>query len=292
MERNLDKLATAQAPAVARELRRIAQQGGTEADFRREAARIFEETATAVGLTIAPRDEYHVARGNVDSLYNRLVLEYKKPGLLRSTNAAAPNRKAIDQVKGYILDVALRERREAHRLAGVITDGVHLIFVRRVGEGWSVDETLPVNGSSTELLLRLLFSLSTGAALMPENLVEDFGPRQWRAKTAVRAIYRGFIASQNPLVPKLFDQWRRFFSEATDYREWTERIDSKPEFREFVRSLWTRDELRHLDPARVFFVLHTYYALLIKLVASMAAAQFADSEADPFRGLQRRRATS
>lgn len=285
MERDLDKLAAAEAPGVARALGRIAGRGGTEADFRREAARVFEETGAAVGLTIVPRDEYHVARGKVDSLYNRLVLEYKKPGLLRPTNDAAPNRKAIEQVKGYIVDVGVRERREAQRLAGVVVDGMHLIFVRRVGEGWSVDETVPINASSTELLLRLLFSLSTGAALIPENLVEDFGPRQWRAKTAVRAIYRGFTVSKSPLVPKLFDQWRQFFSEATDYREWAEHIDSKPEFREFVASLWTKEELRHLDPARVFFVLHTYYALLIKLVASLAAAQFADSQADPLSRL-------
>jgi hypothetical protein len=285
MEKDLEKLAAARAPQVARDLRRIAQRGGTEADFRREAARVFEETGSAVGLTIAPRDEYHVARGNVDSLYNRLVLEYKKPGLLRPANAAMPNRKAIDQVKGYILDVAVRERREAHRLAGVITDGYHLIFVRRVGEGWSVDEAAPVNSSSTELLLRLLFSLSTGAALIPENLIEDFGPRERRAKTAVRAFYRGFTSSRSALVSKLFEQWRQFFSEATDYKQWAERIDSKPEFRAFVGSLWTKEELRHLDPARVFFVLHTYYALLIKLVASLAAARFADADVDPLSKL-------
>jgi hypothetical protein len=177
VERDLETLAAAEAPAVSRELRRIAKRGGTEADFRREAARVFEETASAVGLTIAPRDEYHVARGKVDSLYNRLVLEYKKPGLLRPTNGMSPNRKAIEQVKDYIIDVGVRERREAQRLAGVITDGFHLIFVRRVGEGWSVDEAVSVNQASTELLLRLLFSLSTGAALIPES--SRRGLRAW-----------------------------------------------------------------------------------------------------------------
>src|SRR6266542_2653997 len=140
MERDLDKLAAAEAPRVARELVRIASRGGTEADFRREAAPVFEEAGKAVGLTITPRDEYFVARGRLDSLYNRLVLEYKKPGLLRPTNHAAPNRKAIQQVKDYIVDVGVRERREAQRLAGVVVDGMHLVFVRRVGEGWSVDE--------------------------------------------------------------------------------------------------------------------------------------------------------
>src|ERR1700674_2131781 len=269
IERDLDQLAADEAPRFAKDLKELARRGGSEADFRREAAKLFDETAAAVGLAISPRDEYHVARGNVDSVYNRLILEYKRPGLLRSTNASVLNNKAIDQVKGYIVDVAVRERREANRVAGVVTDGFYLIFVRRVGDGGSVDEAAPINDSSGERLLRLLFSLSTGAALIAENLVEDFGPRQWRAKTAVRAIYRGFSSSKSALVEKLFVQWRQFFSEATDYKEWSERLESKPEFREFVGSLWTTEELRHLDAARVFFVLHTYYALLIKLVASL-----------------------
>jgi len=285
MSTDVERLALEQAPEVARRLRATAGTGGTEADFRREAARILDDASVAVGLTITSRDEYHVARGNVDSLYNRLVLEYKRPGVLRPTNTSPANRRAIDQVKRYIEDVGVRDRREAHRLAGAVTDGLHLIFVRRVGEGWSEDEAMPVNTPSVELLLRLLFSLAVGAALIPENLVEDFGPRHLRAKTAVRAIYRGLSSTKSPLVPRLFEQWRTFFSEATDYREWAERIESKPEFREFVGSLWTKEEIRHLDPAQVFFVLHTYYALLIKLVASMAVARFANGATSPLTDL-------
>jgi len=118
VERDLETLAAAaEAPAVSRELRRIAKRGGTEADFRREAARVFEETASTVGLTIAPRDEYHVARGKVDSLYNRLVLEYKKPGLLRPTNGMSPNRKGDRAGQG------LHHRRRSSRAAGVPTAG-------------------------------------------------------------------------------------------------------------------------------------------------------------------------
>ncbi len=269
------------APSVARELHQAAQRGGTEADFRREAARILENAGSAAGLTIIPRDEFSVARGRVDSVYNRLILEYKKPGILRDSNDNRANRDTIQQVKDYVLDVGKRERREAQRLAGVATDGFRYIFVRRVGEGWSVDDPIPVNAPSTERFLRLLFSLSTGAALVPENLVEDFGPKHRRTQTAVRAIYRGLMTSKSPLVGKLFEQWRIFFAEATDYKEWSESIESKPEFRAFVKSLWTAEEIRHLDAARVFFVLHTFYALLIKLVASMAVARFAGGASQP-----------
>jgi SAM-dependent methyltransferase len=85
------------------------------------------------------------------------------------------------------------------------------------------------------------------------------------------------------LVAKLFEQWRLFFSEATDYKEWAERIESKEEFRSFVKGMGL--DPRYAEAPKVFFALHTYYALLIKLVASLAAAQFAGRSAAPLSSL-------
>lgn len=280
-----DKITAELAPNIARGISRVARQATNEADFRREAARILEDAGLMVGLTIIPRDEFSVARGRVDSVYNRLILEYKRPGIIKNSNATTANQTVIKQVKDYIIDVAKREKREAQRLAGVATDGYYFIFVRRVGEGWSVDDPLAVNSASTELFLRLLFSLSTGAALVPENLVDDFGPKNIRAQRAVRALYTALHGAKHPLVEKLFEQWRLFFSEATDYKEWSGKIESKSEFRSFVSSLWTKEQIKHLDAAKVFFVLHTYYALLIKLVASLAAARFAGGIPTPLSSL-------
>ena len=61
MSADIERVAAEQAPIVARELRRIAKRGGTEADFRREAARILEEAGSAARLTIIPRDEFSVS---------------------------------------------------------------------------------------------------------------------------------------------------------------------------------------------------------------------------------------
>lgn len=285
MEKDIEKITAELAPTIAKQISQIARQATNEADFRREAARILEDAGLSVGLTIVPRDEFSVARGRVDSVYNRLILEYKRPGIIKNSNATTANQTVIKQVKDYIDDVAKREKREAHRLAGVATDGVYLIFVRRVGEGWSVDDPIPVNAASMEMFLRLLFSLSVGAALVPENLVDDFGPKNIRAQRAVRALYTALHTAKHPLVAKLFEQWRLFFSEATDYKEWAEKIQSKEEFRSFVSSLWTKEQIRHLDAAKVFFVLHTYYALLIKLVASLATARFAGGVSAPLSSI-------
>ncbi|MDH7577333.1 MAG: N-6 DNA methylase [Bacillota bacterium] len=275
---NLENLADELGRLVAQRLLAAARQGGTESDFRREAARVLEDAAAKAGLTIIPRDEFSVARGRVDSVYNRLILEYKRPGIIRPTNRGRSNSGVIEQVKDYIIDVATRERREVHRLAGVALDGFHFIFVRRVGEGWSVDDPVPVTPASTGRFLRLLFSLSTGAALVPENLIEDFGPLTLRAHRAVQAFYKAIHSSRHPLVAKLYEQWTLFYSEVTEYREWSAHIDSKNEFRSFIRGMGLDPE--YTEPPKVFFAIHTYYALLIKLVATLAASRFAGGTAD------------
>lgn len=283
MKPNVETVVADLGRRVAEELIRIAKRGGTEADCRREAARLLEEAGAQAGLTVVPRDDFSVARGRVDSVYNRLVLEYKRPGVIRGSNMSRSNQAVIQQIKDYILDVAKRERRETQRLAGVATDGFFFIFVRRVGEGWSVDDPTPINPPSTERFLRLLSSLSAGAALVPDNLVEDFGPRTLRAQRAVRALYTALHASNHPLVLKLFEQWRLFFSEATNYSEWAERVESKEEFRTFVKGIAL--DPRYAEAPNVFFALQTYYAILIKLVASLAASRFAGHSATPLSAL-------
>lgn len=101
-EKNVPEL----APLIARQLSEVARRVQNEADFRREAARILEDAGLSVGLTIIPRDEFSVARGRVDSVYNRLILEYKRPGIIKNSNATVANQTVIKQVKDYIIDVA------------------------------------------------------------------------------------------------------------------------------------------------------------------------------------------
>jgi SAM-dependent methyltransferase len=280
MNIDLEQLASEQAKIVAEKLLIAARQSSNEAEFRVEVARILDASGSAANLNIVSRDEFSVARGRVDSVYNRLILEYKRPGIIKASNKGRANHVIIQQVKDYIEDVAKRERREAQRLAGVALDGRYFIFVRRVGEGWVVEEPVPVNSHSTERFLRLLFALSAGAALVPENLIEDFGPRTLRAQRAVRSLYSALHASKSPLVAKLFEQWHQFYSEATDYREWSAKIATQEEFRSFVRGMGL--DPAYSEPARVFFALHTYYALLIKLIAALAAAQYAPGSATAF----------
>ncbi len=289
MEKDLERVATELAGAISAGIKKAARDFDSEADFRREAAKLIERAAGEAGLELTPRDEHTVASGRVDSLYNLLVLEYKAPGTLRNSNETRKNREVIEQTQGYIVDVASQHKRESQRFVGVVTDGHYFVFIRRIGESWVLDEPEEVNATSTARFLRFLFALATGAALIPENLLRDFGPKSERFVVAFNALYAGLECqldggSDRPLVSKLFEQWKRFFSAATDYREWFAHIRGKSEFHAILAE--TKLDPKSADAPRVFFVLHTYYALLIKLIATLAAARFAGGAArQPFSGI-------
>lgn len=280
---DLEKAASLLAASVAKKLSAAAKEGGTEADFRGKAAVIFAEAGKKADIHLVHKDEYVVAHGRADSVYNRLILEYKRPGVLKQSVGAKANVDAINQVQTYIEDIAEHQRSEVKRLAGVVTDGIYMIFTRRVGDGWSDLELHEVNSSSVEKYLRLLFALSSGAALIPENLLEDFGPGKTQTQRAVRAIYHTLLETNNKLVRKLFDQWKAFYSEATDYEKWAQKIERKKEFRAFIVDMGLRPE--EAEAAPVFFAIHTYFALLVKLIAAMAAARFAGNIAEPLKEL-------
>lgn len=290
----LDEILAQIAPNVSQQLLTAARSGGLESTFRQAVVATLESAKASVserlqerGITthieLSRREEFIVARGRADAIYNRMVIEYKRPGPIRSSIDDMTNRKILVQLQTYIEDIATAEKREVSRFAGVATDGFYYIFVRQVGDRWVKEQPQPVEPASTIKFLRLLFSLSSGAALIPENLIADFGPKSARAKAAVGALYGAAHVSKDPLVIKLYEQWSRFFAQASDYSAWTELVHRKNDLRGFLAPFGLAAPA--IDAPRALFALHTYYALLIKLIASMAAAHFSPRKSAPLAQL-------
>ena len=84
-----------------------------------------------IDLTFQPREERTLANGRADTVFNRLILEYKKPGTIKPENAK--NRRLISQVQGYVEDLAREERWKEQRLLGVAFDGRYFLFIRAWG---------------------------------------------------------------------------------------------------------------------------------------------------------------
>ncbi len=255
------------------QLRQVLPSKPVEADFRRVIDPLLDEFCAEVGLTPLAHAEYTLATGRADAVFNRLVIEYERPGVLKKSLDAA-TRHAIQQVKDYITGLAKRERRTMERLAGVVFDGYFFIFVRYVGGRWTEESPVEVNRPSLERFLTWLAGLSSGIALTSENLNCDFAIEQLRTQNILRWLFQALgpaLAEQDGLVPKLFEQWRLFFSEAIDYSEAFGGRKLEP-LKKWVRKAGF--EVRSAQEAECFFfVLHTYFALLVKLLAWLAVSR-------------------
>lgn len=259
-----------QAPNIAKEIQAAAEaHPGDEANFRRKVERLVEDFAEAAGVQHDPRHEYTLFNGRADSVYNRLVIEYEPPGSIRQSNTYRSNKHAIDQVKGYVEGLSRRERHKKERIAGVVLDGHWLIFIRHKDERWEIDDPVPVAAESTERFLRYLNSLSTELAVTPENLIRDFGDNTRISRPCVSRLYQALVSTDNPRVRVLFEQWSLQFSEICGYEPGSSRLD----VRKLAESYGVKG--KDIDPFRLFFAIHTYYATFIKLLAVQIASFYA-----------------
>jgi SAM-dependent methyltransferase len=221
------------------------------------------------------RLEYTLASGRADAIFNRLIVEYKQPGKLSDRLSHRATRKAVEQVKRYLTDLARQSRLEKARLAGIVTDGFYIIFVRYLGGSLQDERPVKVGLESLKRMLRWLAGLASGKPLTAENLNEDFSIEQPRTQNILRAMMEGLSRSlrETPhgMVARLFEQWRLFFSESIDYAEAFGGRKLEP------LNKWTRRAGLAIhtpeEAERFFFVLHTYFALLVKLLAWLALSR-------------------
>lgn len=262
----LEALVRKRAPEIAKGIREAADRSRSEADLVAEVESVLRRFAENFELSLHPEHERSLVTGRADAVYNRFVVEYEPPGTLRKERDAGPNRHAVEQVKRYMAGLAEEGRHRKERLAGAVLDGSYFIFVRYRDGHWWVDDPVPVTPHSTETFLRYLLSLSTELALTPENLVRDFGEDTEASRLTVSALYHALCASIHPRVQTLFQQWQRMFREICGYEEGSTRLDVE----RLAESYGVRSA-DGINPLHLFFAIHTYYALFIKLLAVQIA---------------------
>lgn len=279
-----DELVKQRAPEIARAIQAAAMGSPTEADFRRTVEQRLDNFAAEVNVPLRTHHEYTLATGRADTVYNRLVIEYKRPGQLSQAPSNRNNLAAVEQTKGYIESIEHSQHISQGRLLGVVTDGRWMIYCRHIAGRWRVETPVPVDTDSVARLLTLLVRLQAGAAMVPSNLIEDFGSETLTAQRATRALYTALQTCTDPLVRALFEQWQTFFGEVTGYEESAARLRANPEFKQFAKGMGLRGE--QVDPPYLFFAVHTYFAMLIKFIAWLTVSRYLGGAGAPFDELQ------
>ncbi|MGB7605887.1 MAG: N-6 DNA methylase [Lutisporaceae bacterium] len=231
----------------------------TESDFRHNFAPIIQNIALELEIPIDIRHEYTVLHGRVDTLYSRVILEYKRPGLLSNNNKNSKNRDAIEEVQRQIKGLAKKESIEPGSILGIVFDGKYFIYVKYASEY----EPENVSVITLEKFLKKLFCLATDKAVTVKHLVDDFGVNSKLTQNAVKNLYTALVDNVEKVesIRLLFEQWKCLFREVSGYSFSSTKLDLNE-----IKNLYGfKDESISVDS--LIFSIHTYYALLIKLLS-------------------------
>lgn len=261
------------APGFACAVREAAARAHNESEFSRPINNELERLGGELGICLTIREQYTLASGRADAVFNRVVVEYKAPGALRDSLSHQATARAVQQLRDYVEDLARETRRERDRFLGVVTDGHYFIFVRYHQGHWTVEPPLPVNDASCERFLRSFFSLAAGRALVPENLVEDFGNQNPLSREVTAALYRALERHPENLTACLFAQWRLFFGQTAGYEAAAGQLQHRSELRAFLGDMGLSPETADLP--RFFFALQTYFAFIVKTIARLVLQAYA-----------------
>ncbi len=220
-------------------------------------------------------------------MHGAILIEYEPPQSF-SGQAVAKLDHAKQQVEDYALRIAREEGRPADDYILVVWDGTQIAFgaLARLLPTWQPLENFTTG--SAERLLRLL--------------------REQGRPLVHPAILRALVSPDSPigaaLIPRFFDaivkadvpptsdvrqtktgllltEWKRLFGQAVGIE--TERLD------EFLDSQVLTHGARYRENVPAYlFALHSYIALVAKLVAALALPRASEDVSDPTVALQRR----
>lgn len=254
--------------AAAAEIRNAAKPEATEATIESHFERVVYAILKDIGLQFNPKKEAsvvlprHVIKGRMDTRLGALVIEYKRPSLLKTQQQMEV---ALKQLEGYITSLSAESDSP---FVGILTNGL-LIVERRAVRGAIVERAVaePLSGDSLRRLTQHVISLAL-TALTPANLIRDFcGSTEHGAVFCMARILDKILASrQHPKTAMLRSEWEALFQLSHNDRSQQRKIRDR---KEALASLFgtTITENDSASEYRTLFALHTAYAILLKFIA-------------------------
>lgn len=269
------------ARKLAEVFKAASQSGVLEKPFRERVEKHLIEFAAQSGLDLVPHTEVTLGTsGRADTIYNRFIIEWEKPGSFKPSNHATTNTHSIAQVKDYGDSLFWRTREKPGRIVGCCTDGRYLIFVTKPHKEWVANEPVLVSEQSCRKFLDYFHSLQSGVALIPDYLSEDFSSDNIRTQRAVKALYNTLVEHADaPSLDAIFTQWAQFFGAVTEYEQWRVKLANEAELRKMLQAFGIPSQKPDLN--RFFYATHTFFAVLTKLLAYVIVGRYTDLPTPP-----------
>ncbi|HMG73774.1 MAG TPA: N-6 DNA methylase [Pyrinomonadaceae bacterium] len=203
-------------------------------------------------------------RNRQDARRNFIIVEFKSKGSFKAAVTSAKFREARNQLtQDYIPKQAKLDRHDPSDYVGVCFDGLDFAFVFIETNGRVRTTSLRKFTYTSAKALVLALDRDNRISLTPENISGDFGPYSTIAQETIGALWQdlnaGFVARTNR-VEMLYDEWNDLFEQTTSLGKIGRlRLD---------RYLPGIGIPLGSNPTGVLFVLHTYHALVFKLLAA------------------------
>jgi SAM-dependent methyltransferase len=272
---SLDNLVAKKAVEFADQIKAVAAIADKEEEIRIETERQLAFIEKEAGVKLEGKHEFTVYSGRIDSVYDRVIIEYKNPSSPADRIGPRANspgtKRVVEQIKRRFYDMRSQFGQPLNTLFGVGVDGKHFVFVRFRDDRWQVQEPVEVNRYSAERFLHALFNLAqSGKPFAPEYLAGDFSSEAKLAQDGIHTLYEAIVNTSDPKARIFFSQWKLLFGEVCGYD--VENPSDK------IKKLATfyHVPLRELKPAELLFAVHSYYAIFMKLLASEIVAFFRD----------------
>ncbi|MCK4294450.1 MAG: N-6 DNA methylase [Planctomycetes bacterium] len=267
------------AEKLVRATNRVMQRAKTEEDLRIGFERALGALIEGAGFRFAERYERlsaeakTVFNGRPDAVHGQVVIEYEAPGAFSSKRCVDH---AFDQLVDYLTAEAKGSGKEKVegpvRIVGVGFDGSGIFFVRcrakwktAARKGRSLDFTIdgPYVFDSESAFTFVTYLRALGRiALTAENLAERFGPRSELAQGAVSAFADALANWNTPRAKVFFGEWQRLFGIV-----YGEKFAGGAEKKtQALAKTYGLGEA--IDFQVMLFCVHTYFALLMKLIAA------------------------
>ncbi len=228
----------------------------TEEDVRVRCEAVFTDFFKSIGIQYNARYEVKIVTGAVDALYNNLCIEYKRPGLLKHQFNIF-----VGEKEKYIEGLAKKYHTQESQIFCVLLDGYQIGFFRKNTEGDIVKQgPFDLSPDILDYFIRLVHSFNR-KALVSENLIIDIGEKSPTTHLLVRELWKSFNHSSSTRTKMFFYEWARMFGQVSDFGSGKDSIIR--EASNYGIAIQTE------DISKFIFVLHTTYAIYIKLIALM-----------------------